>query len=300
MSRPLGLLLLIAGVASGCRDRGEVVVFFDQALSGPLSEVAERLRAESPGLRVRLEPSDPALTLRKPAELGLEADLLVVGEEARFAGLRGAKTVAWTLSFATDEVVVAHKDHSRFTDEISTANWTEVLQRPGVSLGCAEPWTSPVGAHAALSWDLAGQQALNSRCARERTVPGETELIALLESRAVDYVFLHRSTAEGHHLKVTPLRPEWNLGRLELAGAYATASLRRGDAEVRGGPLACALAVPEAARNREGAFRVARALLAEAGRKALERAGYRPLVPAVATAPEALPSALRALVAPAP
>lgn len=296
MPRPLDSIPVAACVLAllSCRPAAdaEVVVFLDQGLSPLFGDLVEAARREAPGMRVRLEPSEGSLAVRKVTEMGLKADLVATCSSAALAGLVEAGKAAWALTFATDEVVLAHKDHSRFTDEVSTANWAEVLGRPGVALGCADPSTSAVAADAAFAWQLAGRPNLRQRCASELLVPGEAELVGLLESRAADYVFLHRSTAESHHLKVTALAPEWNLSRLELADAYGAASL----GERRGRPIACGLTVLEGAANPASARRVLAALLSEAGRKAVLRAGLRPVEPPVSAQPEALPEPARSLV----
>jgi molybdate/tungstate transport system substrate-binding protein len=276
MPRPAPILLCVA-LACGCRARGEVVVFHSISLTAPLGEVAQQLERDSPGVRVRLEPCEGSLAVRKLLELGQPADLVVVGDSLELAPLIEAHKIHSATVFATDEVVLAHQDHSRFTDEISTANWPQVLDRPGVRVGCADPTTSDVGLHAQLAWQLAGQQALRNRCTPDRTVTGELELVGLLESRAVDYVFLHRSTAEGHRLKLTALPKEWNLSEPGLEDAYRTASVTLAGKPRAGAAIACAAAIPEAAANVAGARLFLDALLSTKGRQALSRAGFHPL-----------------------
>ena len=281
-------IVLCALLACACRPRGEVVVFHSVTLTGALGEIAVALEHETPGLRVRLQPSEGTLAVRKLTELGLKADLVVVGDSLELAPLVEARRIRSATLFATDEIVLAHQDHSRFTDEIATTNWTEVLGRPDVRLGCADPATSDAGLHAQLAWQLAGQPGLRARCAREQTVPGELELVALLESRAVDYVFLHRSTAEGHRLKTTALPKEWNLSQRELEDAYRTASVTIAGTPRPGAAIACAAAIPEDAQNPAGARVLLDALLSSSGKRALARAGLHPLL-----APAAYPATRR-------
>ncbi len=264
--------LLALLVLTSCRPRAELVVFHSEELSPLLGDLAEGLRRADPPLRLRLAPSDPLTAVRKVTELGQAPDLLAVTDAALLAPL--VSPAATPVPFATDEVVLAHRDHSRFTDEITTANWPEVLAREGVRLGCASPETSEVGVHARLVWQLAGQDGLAARCQLGNTVAGSTELIAALESRAVDYVFVHRSTASRHHLKVTSLPPEWNLSRPELDPAYSRAAVHARGREHRGRALTCAL-LP--LRNPEASRRLLDALASPAGQRALERAGFRPL-----------------------
>ena len=251
MLRPLGLLACTL-LACGCRGRAEVVVYCTDVLCGVLSDVV------GPPLRMRLEPGDDGLARRKLLELEQRADLVVVRDATSLQPVRSQKKIGSPTLFATDEIVLAHKDHSAFTDKVSTATFAQVLRQPVVRLGCANPATADVGAHAQQAWGLAGAPDLAARCDAAQLVPGEPELVALLESRAVDYVFLHRSIAESHHLKVTA---------------------------VPSPKIVCALAIPSGAANPADARRVVEALLSDAGRRALERAGFSPLEPGPARAP---------------
>ncbi|MBI5547169.1 MAG: substrate-binding domain-containing protein [Deltaproteobacteria bacterium] len=272
-------LALALALATACHGQEELVVFHSEGLSPLLGELAQRLGRQTPALRIRLEPSPSALAVRKVTELGLAADVVALADSGLAGPLRDARRMAAWHPLATDEVVLAHKDHSRHTDEVGTRNWTEVIDRPGVRLGCASPETSEAGLHAQMTWQLAGQQGLRLRCQRDNTVPGEAELIALLEARAVDYAFVHRSTASVHHLKVTALPREWNLSSLELADAYRTASVGDGASAHVGRPIEVGLAFLRGAKNPKGAQRLLDALRSELGRRALERAGFHPLGP---------------------
>jgi len=266
--------LFAALALCSCPARPELVVFHSEGLSPVLSDVAAELGRANPPLRVRLEPSDSMLAVRKITELGQVADVVAVTDAALLAPL--GDTTAPTI-FATDEVVLAHKDHSRFTDEISTRNWAEVIDRPGVRIACASPDTSEAGVHAQLAWQLAGQYETRGRCRGENTVSGETELVAVLEARGADYVFLHRSTASRHHLKVTALPPEWNLSRPDLDAAYAIASVRARGRDFAGKAISCGL-IAASPRNPAGVQRLLAALTSPSGRRALERAGFRPVL----------------------
>ncbi|MGC4115059.1 MAG: hypothetical protein QM765_10695 [Myxococcales bacterium] len=140
MPRPLGflphplptafLVAMLLALASCKPAAAEVAVFHDQGLSPLLSDLVPVARREQPALRARLEPSEGALAVRKLTELSLKADLVVSCDAAALEDLLSSKKVSWLLTFATDEVVLAHKDHSRFTDEISASNWTDSWPAP--------------------------------------------------------------------------------------------------------------------------------------------------------------------------
>ena len=306
----IGPLLLL--FALGCDRRGEIVVFHATSLRRVFSDAAEELAREAPRWRVRLEPSGSQVAARKITELGARADVIAVADARVVDRMLVPRHAGFTLDFATNEIVLAHKDHSRFTDEISTATLAAVLSRDGVRLGCVDPDLAPIGYHTLLAWRLCeaplgapGLAArLRARCAREHVMPDETELLALLEARAVDYVFLYRSTAEDHHLKITALPDACSLGRPDLAAAYSAAEVEVRMAQgsprtrIHGAPIVYGLTIPDSAPNPAGAKRFVALLLGETGRRLLTRAGFRPLRPAVARGPRPLPAELQALLGP--
>lgn len=312
-TRLLVLLTLTLSLSSGCKRREEIVVFHASSLRRALFEAARELERAHPGTRVRLEPSGSQIAARKVAELGLRADLVFVSDAEVIDQLLVPSHATWNVELATNEIALAHKDHSRFTDQITTDSWPDVLQREGVRLGRADPETAPLGYQTLFVWSLAERGAtphpdlsaqLVGRIAKEHVVADETELLGLLESRAIDYAFLYRSTAEDHHLKLTPLAPEQNLSRRELAERYGSVEIEIGSGArrtvQRGRPIVYAATIPSSAENPSGATRFLELLLTAPGRRIFERAGFRPLQPAPCRRAARVPEPLRALVTPTP
>lgn len=308
-----GLLGLV--VVMGCRRPAtEVAVFYATSLTAVLGDLAEKFQRDNPRIRVRLEPSGSQVAARKVVELGMRADIVAVADAGIIGKMMIPRHAAWNVIFATNEIVLAHKDHSRFTDEITTQNWPSVLGRPGVRLGRADPDTAPLGYHTLLAWQLAEKSGrygdagvnltarLSGLCAKEQVTHDEAELLTLLEARAVDYAFLFRSTAEDHHLKITALPAEQNLSQPELAAQYASASvevrMKQGEGKTRitGGPITYGLTIPANAPHAAEARSFIAALLGDGGRRLLARRGFRPAQPAWCGPCTTLPAELSSLV----
>jgi molybdate/tungstate transport system substrate-binding protein len=253
---------------------------------------------------------------RKVAELGMRADIVAVADAGLMPKMLIPAHASWSVTFATNEVVLAHKDHSRFTDQIRADNWAEVLLRDGVRLGRGDPDTAPIGYQTLMVWQLAeaagGQGGatpglaarLAQKCSPGHVTHDEAELLALLESRAVDYAFLFRSTAEDHHLKILALPPEINLSRTDLAARYAAASVEvrmkqgQGRARIVGAPVTYALTIPASAPHPEAAARFAAFFLGDRGRPLLTRRGFHALPHAQCAPCTGLPAALTGVVIP--
>jgi molybdate/tungstate transport system substrate-binding protein len=308
-----GLLCLV--VFTGCRKPpAEVVVFHASSLTAVLGDAAEKFQRENPRVRVRLEPSGSQVAARKVVELGMRADIVAVADAGIIGKMMIPRHANWNVIFATNEIVLAHKDHSRFTDEISTQNWPNVLARPGVRLGRADPDTAPLGYHTLLAWQLAEKSGtygdagadlaarLAGQCAKEHVTHDEAELLTLLEARAIDYAFVFRSTAEDHHLKITALPADQNLSQPELAAHYASVSVEvrmkqgEGKARIIGGPVTYGITIPADAPQAAQARRFVATLLGEGGRRLLERRGFHPARPVWCSPCTTLPDELSSLV----
>ena len=308
----LSCVLLSFLGASACKSRTtEIVIFHASSLSAVLGEAAEVFQKENPKFRIRIEPSGSQVAVRKVSELGMRADIVAVADAALIEKMMIPAHATWNAVFATNEIVVAHKDHSKGTDQISAHNWPEILTRTGVRLGRADPDTAPIGYQTLMVWQLAessgvfgpaGAQLadrLKAQCSKDHVVHDEAELLGLLESRSIDYAFLFRSTAEDHHLKILALPPEINLSRQDQAAHYQSAQVEirmkqgQGSTRVAGAPVTYGLTIPSHAPHPDAAVRFAAFLLGDSGRRLLARRGFHPLSPAQCVACTGLPAELR-------
>jgi molybdate/tungstate transport system substrate-binding protein len=300
-------VVLTFGGAACRRQRTELGVFYATSLSALLGDLAESYQRLHPSLRLRLEPSGSQVAARKVSELGLKADLVAVADARLIDKMLVPSHASWNVVFATNEIVIAHKDHSRFTDQIGEKDWPDFLTRPEVRLGRADPDTAPVGYNTLMVWQLAEQSGrygpqganlknrLMARCAPEHVVHDEAEVLLLLESRAIDYAFLFRSTVEDHHLKMLALPPELNLSRTDLAERYALARVDvrmkqgQGMKTIVGAPITYGVTVPTNAPHAGVAAEFLSFLLDEPGQRALTRRGFRPVTPATCSPCNGLP-----------
>jgi molybdate/tungstate transport system substrate-binding protein len=316
--RRVGWLLAIVGALAptACQRGGAtkpLEVFAAASLSRVLGELEPVLQKERPDLRLALEPSGSQIAARKVSELRRTADLVISADWRVIENLLLPEHAGFNLRFATNELVLAHGEHSLGTESIDAGNWPALILEPGVRLARVDESTGPVGYQTLLVLrlaelhyppELAGalQKRFLERVPKERVLPDVEEAAMLLESRAVDYVFIYRSVAEEHRLKFVPLPEEINLGSAARAEVYARAEvevrLREGapPKRFRGEPIVYSLAIPKNARDPEGAIALVRTLLGPEGRRLMTQTGFKPLVPPLCATPEALPPALRPLL----
>ena len=113
------------------------------------------------------------------------------------------------IDFSTNEMVIMYTGKSRYAEMINIQNWMKVLLRPEVEYGHSDPNSDPCGYRALLTWQLAEKhyrmpglyQRLKDKMPDKNIRPKETDLIALLETRELDYIFIYRSVAIQHQAK---------------------------------------------------------------------------------------------------
>jgi molybdate/tungstate transport system substrate-binding protein len=278
--------VLAAACAAGARDPAPVAVWAAASLARPLRAALDSFTART-GRPTRLETAASLELVRRVTELGEVPDVLLLADEALFPALLAPRHVAAYTRFARNRVVVAYRRDAPGAAEFArAARWWEVLERPGVEVGRADPATDPSGYRALLAFRLAerhyGVPGLAARllaAAPPRNVrPREADQIALVEAGALDYVWTYENLARLAGLPYRTLPPSVDLGRVADSAAYAAAAVRvpgrtpRDSVTVRGAPIGYALAVPRAANDSAGGAAVAAYLLSDVGRRVL-RAG---------------------------
>jgi molybdate/tungstate transport system substrate-binding protein len=297
--------------ALACKpSRNPVDVFAAASLTRVLADLEERFERRHRSYDLRLEISGSQVAARKVSELNRRADIVLTADHLVLERILRPKHADYVVRFATNELVLAHLEHSKYTAKLDDKNWAEILLRPDVQIGLVDPDQAPIGYRTLLLLELAQasfpsqpqlRRRLVARCKREHRKPHESELLRLLQTRSIDYAFLYRSSAEEHRLKFLRLPPRYNLGKAALRATYAKASVKvhfgqRAATTVRGAPVVYGLSIPRDAPQQKGALAFTRMLLGEPGARALRRHGFTPLRPARSAQRRALPAQLREVV----
>ena len=336
---PLILLLGVAVIAAGCigpetsNSNGSqvkeatLVVFHAGSLSVPLQQLEEEFTkyAEENGYKVTFqdEASGSVKAVRKVTDLGKKADIVAVADYTLIPQLMVPNFTDFYVLFATNEIVIAFTEESRYADEINSDNWYEILARPGVTFGFSDPNQDPCGYRSVMVMKLAdlyyGKPVFETLVEKNTNIyangthvyapkeievkgdkvvirPKETDLTGLVESGSLDYFFIYKSVAEQHNLRYITLPAEINLGDFRKADYYARVSVTLGSTgkTIKAKPIVYGITVPSNAPNRKLAIEFLRFLLGEKGREVFEKNHQDFLNPPVAFGN--VPEEIKALV----
>lgn len=315
--RRLGLWILLAAAGAGCTRDGagsaaepkELVVFHAGSLAVPFRDLSGIYSRRHPGVKVLAEAAGSRDCARKISELGRRCDVFGSADHAVIRNLLIPEHATFEIRFATNEMSIAYTGGSREADRITADNWHQVLLREDVAFGRSDPDSDPCGYRTVMVFQLAermlGEKGLARRLrakhGKKYIRPKETDLLALLESGELDYIFIYRSVATQHGLEILRLPDRINLRSPDLAGLYAHARVEvsgRAPGRTitrRGAPIVYAVTIPRAAPHPEGALAYLELLLSEQGRALMERNGQPALQPARCFPRDEVPARLRGL-----
>jgi molybdate/tungstate transport system substrate-binding protein len=301
------LSLCIALIFGGCgseKDSEKLIIFHAGSLSYPIKEISAAYMKENPGVDIITEAAGSVASIRKITELDRQADIIASADYHLIDQLLLPSYTDHNFKFATNSMVIAYNDRSNYGKEINADNWPEILIKPEVRIGSSDPDADPCGYRTLLSLRLEGlrsnQDSLVEKIlsgSRHFLRPKETDLIALLETGTIDYMFIYESVAKQHQMNYVRLNDSISLSDPELAAWYSHSKvIIRGSEpgsklEIAGEPITYGIAVLRQAPNAELAWDFLAWLLnPEKGGKLLISSGQQPIYPALVNETTGIPA----------
>lgn len=290
------LLLILLCSCNTASNRDRLIIFHAGSLSVPFKELAEEFNKKYPNILVLRESAGSRAVARKVSELHKPADIVAVADYEVIKDILMPKYTNWYLPFATNKMVIAYNDNSKYANEINADNWYEVITKDGVNYGHSDSNSDPCGYRTLLVWQLAEKyykihglyEKLQQHCPKRNIRPKETDLIALMQTGDMDYQFQYLSIAKQHNLKVLELPPQINLSSVQYKDFYKQAKLqitgaKPGTQKIQiGEPITYAITIPNNAPNKKMAEEFIKLILGPTGRKIMARNGQPSIIPAIA------------------
>jgi len=259
----LVLLVGVAGCAPQPQDKTPLRALMAGSLLIPFDHLETAFEQAHPNVDVLMEGHGSVQVIRHVTELHHLVDVVASADHALIPALMytttneetGRPYADWHVEFAANKLTLAYTERSAYADEVNADNWYEVIARPGVRLGLADPRFDAAGYRGLMALQLAeiyyddhtifdnaiyGRFESPIRVRKEGEqwfilVPeivqpkkdsgivlrgGSIQLIALLESGDVDYAFEYESVGQQHGFRFVSLPDEIGMGREDLASTY--------------------------------------------------------------------------------
>jgi molybdate/tungstate transport system substrate-binding protein len=307
-------ILIWLAVINGCKNTPagkptEVIIFHAGSLSVPFKQIAKEYEIKNSRVRILLEPAGSLVCARKITELKRPCDIIASADYFVIDELLIPEYADWGIRFATNEIVIAFQEKAKYSDEIDSTNWMDILLREDVTFSRSDPDSDPCGYRTVFTFKLAekyyGKPGLADRFMiknKDFIRPKEVDLVALIESNAVDYMFQYKSVAIQHNLKYIELPVDINLGNPLKNDIYNTVSLDVTGSSpgskitIKGEYINYSLTVLKEAPHTAEAVDFIAFMLSRKGMEIFKKYGQKPIIPFSTEAPEKLPGKLRELL----
>ncbi len=312
----LGLLWFIANDSSFTNnskyESKQLIIFHAGSLAVPFKEISEEFKSQHPDVKINLEAAGSRMCARKITELRRPCDVMASADYTVIDNLLIPEHADWNIKFASNEMVIAFDENSSLANKINKENWFDILLQKDVSFGRSDPNSDPCGYRTLLLMILAEKfynkpGLVETMKAKDQQYirPKEVDLLALLETGVIDYIFIYRSVAVQHNLKYVVLPDEINLKKADLTYFYNTASVsltgkQPGTFITKAGePIIYGVTIPKNAPNRKLAMAFIIFLLdADSGGVILEKNGQSFVVPSTTETFNKLPESLKIFALP--
>ncbi len=310
----------------------QIKVFHAGSLTIPLQEVKEIFEKRHRNVEVLMESSGSVEAVRKVTELGKLADIVAVADWLLLKNIMYPEHADFYIKFATNQLVLAYTDKSKYANQINSDNWYEILKKEDVRFAFSDPNKDPCGYRAAMVFVLAqlfynepnlfnDLIAANTNMKLEYNgthyivlVPSDlapttdkikirsksVELLALLEEGVIDYAFEYKSVAVQHNLKYVELPPAIHLGDPSYEDFYKQVLIKINagtDKEkvIVALPIIYGITMPKNAPHKDLALEFIKLVLSDEGKVIFMKNGQPPLETALGYGN--IPDALKSLVA---
>jgi molybdate/tungstate transport system substrate-binding protein len=298
----LSLVVFVSNICS--QNSNQLIIFHAGSLTVPFDKIIEGFKKENPGVEVLREIAGSRECARKISELKKPCDIFASADYLVIDQILIPNYTDWNLKFATNEMAIVYTSKSRRSKEINQSNWYKLLLDKNISFGRADPNVDPCGYRTILTMRLAeifyNQKGLANKLinkSKNHLRPKEVDLVALLESGELDYIFLYQSLAEQHKLKFLSLPDKINLKKSELEKYYGQVSVelngKKPGEKINqvGASMVYGVTIPKNSPNPALAKKFVNYLMSEnKGLKVMREMGQLTVVPSVCDAYSKLPN----------
>ncbi|MBI5218812.1 MAG: tungstate ABC transporter substrate-binding protein WtpA [Bacteroidia bacterium] len=286
---------------------GNLIIFHAGSLAVPIKEITAAFKKENPDVNIQMEAAGSIECARKITELKKTCDVMVSADYSVIEKLLIPGYADWDIKFASNEMAIVYTEKSKKSKEINKDNWYKIMLDKSVQIGRADPNADPCGYRSVLVSKLAEKYYKQNGLAdqllkkdKNNIRPKETDLLALLETGNVDYIFLYRSVAEQHKLKYILLPDEVNLKNSEFSDLYNSVFVEingktpNEKITQKGEPMVYGVTILKNAPNAKIAIEFLKFLLAEnKGMAIMQKMGQPSVIPSTTGSYDKIPDELK-------
>ncbi len=265
---------------------GDLIIFHAGSLSVPFKEITDSFKIKYPDVNILTEAAGSKTCARKISDLNKRCDVFASADINVIENMLVPQWADTAFAFARNSMAIVFTDKSKHHEIINADNWYNILSKPEIKTGRSDPFSDPCGVRAVLTVKLA-ENYYKSPNLTEKLLskdskymrPKETDLLALLETGTIDYIYLYKSVAIQHNLKYIELPDEINLGNdsfnTNYSDVYAEITDSKTGNKIKeyGSVMVYGITIPKSCQNINAAKTFLNYVLSEKGQEIMKRNG---------------------------
>jgi molybdate/tungstate transport system substrate-binding protein len=289
-SAPAQPAIAYSPAAAGDSLSGPLIVSTPGSMASTFTKLLAAFHAYHPMVVPVLRSGGTIAAVREVTDRTRVPDVLVSADDTIIDALLFPQYATWSAGFARTALVLAYTEQSKYADEITAVDWTDILVRPSVHGARGDPKVDPAAYRTIMLFELAsrfyGHPRLVASLAHNVPVtnfgPSDHDLEFMFESGAIDYMPMYRTAAAERGLQWIELPPSINLSDTSFASTYAAVSVSfpggvpgaPDTVVIRGAPILYGLTVPTPAAHTATALAFVAFVLSPAGAAIIHDAGF--------------------------
>jgi molybdate/tungstate transport system substrate-binding protein len=292
---------------------GDLIVFHAGSLAVPMKQLSDAFHKVHPEVNILSEAAGSVASARKITDLRRDCDIMASADYTVIDKMLIPKYTSWNIKFVSNEMSIVFTDKSKYAKEINKDNWYKILMRDDVSFGRADPNSDPCGYRSVMTiklaekyYDIPGFSDDLLKKDLRFMRPKEVDLLSLLETNNVDYIFIYKSVAVQHKLNYLTLPDDINLRNPDLSSLYKSVYVeingdKPGEKIVQTGePAVYGLTILRDAPNKKAAMAFINFILSKDGMAIMEKCGQPSVIPAYSSSFDSIPEALQQFASKSP
>lgn len=254
----------------------ETTIFCPESIAAALKEMRGIFEENNPGHTSYVVEASDLENIYDMCHFKKTPDVVVFSDESLIEKDVSA-FIDWYICFASDRIVLAFTNKSKYNSEINEHNWYNIISKKDVIAARANEKISSLGYRTLMMLDLAENyyhqdfSNIHRNFSSQNIFSTEKELTFLLLSADLDYVFTYLSSALQYDLKYIALPDEIDLGCQEFKNNYSLSQVIRGNEVFTGCPIHYVISVPNSVKYPERGSKFLKTMFSKEGIAILQK-----------------------------
>lgn len=253
----------------------EITIFCPENMVSSIMKMRPVFEKNFPGHTIYAPESSDLENIYDIIHFNKTPDILILSDESLLEKFLFSY-IDWYIIFASDRIVLAFTENSKYSSKIDENNWYKIIARGDVKPARMNERISTLGYRTLMALNLAENyyrqdfDNLYRNFLHQNVFSSEKELNFLLLANDLDYIFDYLSAAKRYKFRYITLPAQIDLSSKEFKEDYAQAEITLGDNILTGRPIRYLITIPNNVTYPQRGLKFLRVMFGKQGKEILK------------------------------